>query len=439
MIIQQFYDKGLAQASYAIISEGQLALIDPVRDVQPYYDFAKQNNAKLLAIIETHLHADFISSHLELAQATGAKIYVSAIAEAQYPHEPFDDDTSIHLGKVTLTAINTPGHSPDSISILLRDEHKRPYAIFTGDTLFAGDVGRPDLRESEVDTKEGLARVLYYSLHKRILGLADDVLVYPAHGPGSLCGKNLGPELFTTIGKEKNANRLLLLQDENDFVEQLLQDQPYVPKYFRYNVQLNRKGALCPVSTIKNIPHLPKGHVFSSADLVVDIRPKEVFKAAHTGGAINIPLIKNFETWLGSIIAADEKFYFMGSSEAQLQEAAYRAASIGYEVNIKGMAEASVKGVKTIPLNLADFKNNRYNYTIVDIRNPSETTIKIFPEAILIPLPELRERLEEIPSAKPIVVHCAGGTRSAIGVSILEKYLTTKVFDLGEDITSFVF
>jgi len=279
--------------------------------------------------------------------------------------------------------------------------------------------------------------VLYYSLHRRILQLPDDVLVYPAHGPGSLCGKNLGPELFTTIGKEKSANPLLQLSCKKDFVDQLLKDQPYVPKYFSYDVQQNRKGALCPVASINNLSHLPANYAFSPDDLIIDVRPKELFKAGHHKGAFNIPLIKTFETWLGSIIDPNEKFYIVGSAT---EAACYRAASIGYEVNVKGISETAEGDAKSATLDLEDFTNHRGNYTIVDVRNDSEVAaVKIFPEAIHIPLPNLRERVGDIVTTKPIVVHCAGGTRSAIAASLLEKYLPTKIFDLGEVINRFVY
>ena len=435
MIVHQFYDKGLAHASYAILSEGKMAVIDPARDAKPYYDFAKGHNAQIVAVIETHLHADFISSHVEIAKQTGAKIYVSNIAEVEYTHQTFDDGNTIILGKITLLAINTPGHSPDSISILLKDEHNQPYAIFTGDTLFAGDVGRPDLRESTIDTKERLAHVLYYSLHSRILQLPNDTLVYPAHGPGSLCGKNLGPDLFTTIGKEKNTSSLLQLSDENNFVEKLLQDQPFVPKYFSYDVLLNRKGA---ESAAVTIPQLQAAYVVEANDLVIDVRPKEQFKAGHVKGVINIPVDKNFETWLGTIVAPDEKFYIMGSTIVEAEEAVYKASKIGYETSVQGIAEVKSSDEKSISIDLEDFKNHKDKYTIIDIRNSYEIPAKIFREAILIPLPELRDRVEEIPVTKPVVVHCAGGTRSAIGASILQKYITAPVFDLGEAIKNFV-
>src|SRR6185503_9542174 len=222
MKIHQFYDKGLAHASYAILRNGKIVVVDPGRDPQPYYDFATLNEATIVGVIETHPHADFVSSHLEIHQTTGAVIYVSRLTGAEYPHETFDDGDMIQLDDVKLKAINTPGHSPDSICILVEDQHGNERALFTGDTLFVGDVGRPDLRENAGNItakKEELARQMYHSTRDKLMRLPDDVVVYPAHGPGSLCGKNMSPDLQSTIGRELRENYALQLMDELMFVK----------------------------------------------------------------------------------------------------------------------------------------------------------------------------------------------------------------------------
>src|ERR1700743_281739 len=246
MIIQQFYDKGLAHGSYAIIRTGKMVVIDPARDPQPYYDFAAMHDADIASVIETHPHADFVSSHLEIHQTTGATIYCSKLTGAAYPHHSFDDSESIELNGIRLKAINTPGHSPDSICILLEDEAGNDIAIFTGDTLFVGDVGRPDLRENVgniMAKKEELARQLYYSTREKIMRLPKKVFFYPAHGAGSLCGKNMSPDLQSTIGRELIENYALQAMIEPEFIQLLTADQPFAPVYFGYDVELNKKGA----------------------------------------------------------------------------------------------------------------------------------------------------------------------------------------------------
>ena len=235
MIIHQFYDKGLAHASYALIRLGKMIVIDPARDPQPYYDFAALNNADIVGVIETHPHADFVSSHLEIHQTTGATIYASKLLGAEYPHESFDDGDVIPLADIKLKALNTPGHSPDSICILVQDENGNDKAIFTGDTLFVGDVGRPDLRENVGNitaAKEKLARQMYHSTREKLMGLPHHVAVYPAHGPGSLCGKNLSPDLKSTIGRELRENYALQLMDELKFVQYPCSRSAFYTKIF---------------------------------------------------------------------------------------------------------------------------------------------------------------------------------------------------------------
>lgn len=245
MQVKQFEDKNLSHYSYAILSDQEIVLIDPARDPQPYYDFAEQNHAKILAVIETHPHADFVSGHLEISNFTGAAIYVSKLLGAEYPHQTFDDGDAILIGQITLKAINTPGHSPDSISILAFDNNGKEVAVFTGDTLFIGDCGRPDLREKGAitATRTELAKQMYHSLHKKLRTLPDDVEVYPAHGAGSLCGKGLSEMNHSTIGAEKMSNWCFGIMDEAAFVEKLLEGQPFIPKYFPFSVGINKKGS----------------------------------------------------------------------------------------------------------------------------------------------------------------------------------------------------
>src|SRR6201996_2624640 len=291
MIIHQFYDKGLAHASYAVIRLGKMIVVDPARDPQPYYDFAELNNADIVGVIETHPHADFVSSHLEIHQTTGATIYVSKLLGAEYPHETFDDGDTIQLADIKLKALNTPGHSPDSICILLQDENGVDKAVFTGDTLFAGDVGRPDLRENAGNitaAKEELARQMYHSTREKLMRLPHHTVVYPAHGPGSLCGKSISPDLESTIGKELRENYALQSMDELTFVDMLTSDQPFMPKYFGYDVELNKKGALPIDISVASVPRLDRNTKLEKGVPVVDTRPQSEFSKSHLPCAVNI-------------------------------------------------------------------------------------------------------------------------------------------------------
>jgi len=449
MEIKQFEDKNLAHYSYAIISKGEVALIDPARNPQPYFDFAKQNNAKITSVIETHPHADFVSSHLEIHNTTEATIYASKLLGAEYGHQTFDDGDAIVLGNITLKALNTPGHSPDSISVVVIDENGKQQAVFTGDTLFIGDCGRPDLREQAgaiTAAREELAKQMYHSLRNKLMTLTDDVLVYPAHGAGSLCGKGLSEQNSSTIGVEKISNWSLQTMSEENFVKELLADQPFIPKYFPFDVAVNKKGADAYASSISKVKQREPvtcqvcANSLNPDVLIIDTRPQVQFKKSHLKNAINLMNDTKFETWLGSIVNPNEQFYLIAENETVLNQLIERTAKIGYENQI---ALAFVMDFGNTEMNLFDsdkLKDNEDAYTIIDIRNHSEVKAsKIFANAIHIPLHELRERTNEIPVHKPIVVHCAGGYRSAAGSSIIKSKLngTSHVYDLSEAVKQF--
>ena len=444
MKIEQFEDKGLAHFSYAILSEcaREIVLIDPARNPRQYYDYAKANDANVVAVIETHPHADFVSSHLEIAQATGAVIRVSKLLGADYVHEAFDEGDAFTVGKLVFRALNTPGHSPDSLSIVLaREGHD--VAVFTGDTLFIGDVGRPDLREKAGNLtakREELAKQLYHSLREKLLPLADAVLVYPAHGAGSLCGKALSGANSSSIGAEKTGNPMLRPMSEEDFVKKLLADQPFIPKYFGYDVALNKAGAPAYAPGVRQVPRLAVGAALAAGVLVIDTRPESEFKKGHVEGAINIQQGVKFETWLGSIVGPEESFYLIAADAATREDLIQKTAKIGYEPLIKGALISTPATEATMPvLDVDQFRQHPEQYTIVDIRNPVERRDEpIFAGSLSIPLPELRERAGEIPAGKPVVVHCAGGYRSAAGSSIVASALPgTEVLDLSEAVKSF--
>ncbi len=420
-----------------------MIVIDPARDPQPYYDFAAQHDADIVGVIETHPHADFVSSHLEIHQTTAAIIYVSKLTGAEYPHESFDDGDVIQLNDIKLKSINTPGHSPDSICILVEDENGKDTALFTGDTLFVGDVGRPDLRENVGNItakKEELARQMYHSTRNKLMKLPHSVVVYPAHGPGSLCGKSMSPDLTSTIGREIRENYALQLMDELAFVKTLTADQPFVPKYFGSDVEINKKGAAGFIDSISKVLKPGKGYQIQPNILIIDTRPKLDFRYAHLSGAINLQDGEKFETWLGSIINPGEEFYLIAKTDADLDRMIKKTAKIGYEQYIKAaFTLPDNASAKLADIDLDDFIAHPDSFTIVDVRNHTETANGlIFASSITIPLPELRERVSEIPTDKPIVVHCAAGYRSAAAVSILAATITkVPVYDLGEVVTEF--
>lgn len=444
MEIKQFEDKNLSHFSYAIWSEcaNEVVLIDPARNTRPYLDFTEEKGAKIIAVVETHPHADFVSSHLELHQTTGATIYASKLVDAAYPHQTFDEGDSIRFGKIKLWPLNTPGHSPDSISIVLEHDGKQK-AVFTGDTLFIGDCGRPDLREGAGNIKakrEDLAKQMYHSLRDKLMKLDDEVVVYPAHGAGTLCGKNLSKESQSTIGQEKQTNWSLQEATEEEFVANLLADQPFVPAYFPFDVELNKKGAPGLAESLAAVKKTASPSSFDPAVWVVDVRKEADFKAGHLPHAVNIQEDGKFETWLGSIIQPEEKFYLVAANEEQLNRVLPRVAAIGYEGAIIEAGVAPQGGEKEAKLDVKEFKQHTGDYTIVDVRNGSEVENgKIFDNSIAIPLAELRHRAAEIPTDKPIVVHCAGGYRSAAGSSLLKAELKApaKVFDLSDAVKDF--
>ncbi|WP_405384224.1 rhodanese-like domain-containing protein [Maribacter sp. LLG6340-A2] len=445
MIIKQFLDKPLAHYSYAILCNKSIALVDPSRDPRPYYEFAEAHNATIVAIFETHPHADFVSGHLQLHKETNATIYCSKLVGADYPHESFDEENTLLIDDVRFTAINTPGHSPDSISVLAETDKDTP-VLFTGDTLFVGDVGRPDLREKAGNKKakrKELAQAMFSTINNKFNHLTDETIIYPAHGAGSLCGKNMSSDSSSTLGKERTQNWAFKKLTEEEFIDQLLAEQPFIPSYFGYDVDLNKQGAKNIEKEIYNIPFHMNVCRCENQHLVIDTRDEEEFKKGHLSNSINI-MARNeddkLETWLGAIVQPNEKFNLIIDKATNRQEILNRIAKIGYESQIQTIMTLGSFNMKTSsPLEFDHFKNNTDDYTILDIRNKSEVKQnKIFDKALNIPLNDLRDNLDQIPVDKPIVVHCAGGYRSAVGFSILSKNIQeTKIFDLSEKINEF--
>ncbi len=439
--IEQFTDEGLSQFTYAILFDKKIVLIDPSRDPQPFYDYAGQNNATIIAVIETHPHADFISSHAEIYRKLQSRIYVSEKLHAKYPHHAVKDGDIIALNNhLVLKVLDTPGHSPDSISIVLRQDDIDK-AVFTGDALLFGDVGRPDLREygkNENEQRASLAKAMYNTVQKKYTPLDDQVIVYPAHGAGSLCGNAIRNVKSSTVGEEKQNNHAFHHASESDFVAAILKDLPFIPKYFPYDVELNRAGAADVKPGIEKIKLLTENYRPAEKALVVDIRPKSDLQEAYYPGAIYVPEGKKFETWLGTVIAPGEKFYLAVQDAAAFHTAVKKLAKIGYESNIAGGFVYTAKHQYPNFLNGKPFSlSDKDDYTIVDVRNKKEyDEDPIIASSVNIPLPELGKRLAEIPKDKPIVVHCASGYRSSIATSIIRKeYPQLSILDLGEEVT----
>lgn len=444
MKIKQFKDAPLAHFSYAIVSEGKMALVDPSRNPMEYYKYAEENEAKIVAVFETHPHADFVSGHLQIREETGATIYISEKVGVSYPHTAFDEGDEVMIGSVSIKPLHTPGHSPDSLTFVARENDK--YALFTGDTLFIGNVGRPDLREKAGNTtakRVELARAMYQTMQTKFNDLPDEAIIYPAHGAGSLCGKNMSDASSSTLGDERKGNWAFKEQSEDTFVEEILKDQPFIPSYFGYNVDLNRKGAPNVQQSKYSVPVNIAVEQVEEGGTIVDVRNGNAYKEGHLPGSINIMCRTEgdkFETWLGAIIKPEEPFYLVVESIGDMDEILERTAKIGYEGQLKGVLTLSKKVKKKSDfLDLPDFRKNQEKYTIVDIRNAGELEQgKTFESAIAIPLNELRERANEIPQDKPVLVHCAGGYRSAAGASILENKISgQKIYDLGNAIREF--
>jgi glyoxylase-like metal-dependent hydrolase (beta-lactamase superfamily II)/rhodanese-related sulfurtransferase len=446
MLIKQFKDDALAHYSYAIISEGKMALVDPARDPFPYYSFAEKHNAEIVAVFETHPHADFISSHYQIHLETGAIIYTSKKVGADYPHQGFDDGDHFKMNNVEFSAINTPGHSPDSICVLATDLNNEDQALFTGDTLFIGNVGRPDLREDVGNmkaTRESLAKSMYHTVKNKFNDLSDDVLIYPAHGAGSLCGKNMSSDSSSTLGNERVGNWAFKDQTEEEFVKELLSDQPFIPSYFGHDVDTNKKG---PKKFMKSIWSVPFHLSVSSLEddyLVIDTRDESDFKAGHLANSVNIMARSEkdkFETWLGAIVKPKEAFFLVINESDKYQEIMHRVAKIGYENQVLAVVTlADDTEIIDEKIDLENFKANTQKFTVVDVRNSSEVANGLkFENAIHHPLNNLRETVSEIPEDKPIVVHCAGGYRSTAGFSIIKNAKPeAKVFDLSFAVSEF--
>jgi len=412
MHFQQFYLACLAHASYLIADGGEAAVIDPQRDIDQYIESAQRLGATIKYVIETHLHADFVSGHRELAARSGAEIVFGARANAAFPHRAVRDGEVLRVGSLELRAIETPGHTPESISWLVIEDG-RPSKLMTGDTLFIGDVGRPDLAGSRGHTSEEMASMLYDSLRTKILTLPDDVEVWPAHGAGSACGKNISSDTSSTIGKQRRTNWALQPMAREEFIETLTSGLAAPPRYFPRDAELNRQGpgALSERSAERLTPEsLP------SDALILDVRDAEAFGIGHIAGAVNIGLDGNFASWCGTLLPFDAPIVIVAEDEASASQAVMRLARVGIE-NIAGFI-TSLDGFSTTTLPQLTV-HELDGTAVLDVRRCAEFWEGHVTGAQNIPLDELPDRLGEVDRNHPLAVICAGGYRSSIACSLL--------------------
>jgi len=432
--IEHFYLGCLAHASYLVSSEGIAAIIDPQRDVDIYLEAAKQRNLKIAHIIETHLHADFVSGHHELAERTGARIYLGAESGATFAHTAVKDGDSIHFGQCRFDFLETPGHTQESICIAMTDlsDASRPQAIFTGDTLFVGDVGRPDL--SRDHTPQELAAMLYHSLHHKLLKFPDDTEIFPAHGAGSLCGRQMGSERSSTIGKERRTNYALQARSCEEFVHLLTDSMPPKPEYFLRDVELNRQGA---TSLDEIPPPLPVRapevlRMQAEGAIVLDTRPPMQFAVAHVPDSIHIGLSGQYASWAARILGLDKKIILVGEDADHLRESQLRLARVGIE-NVHAYLEDGIAGwiasgyeLDYIPqISVQEFaellNQEKDHIAVLDVREGGEVDAGAMDNSIRIPLGQLQGSTSELDKNKLIVVHCRSGYRSSIATSILRR------------------
>ena len=432
--IERFYLGCLAHASYMIASEGVAAVIDPQRDVDLYLEAAAGKHWKIGYIIETHLHADFVSGHRELAERTGATIYLGASSGAEFPHIAVEDGDEIRFGQCRLKFLRTPGHTLESICIVMNDggQPDRPAALFTGDTLFVGDVGRPDL--SPAHTPQQLAAMLYRSLHEKLLTLPDDTEIFPAHGAGSLCGRQMSSESSSTIGKQRHSNYALLARSSEEFVHLLTDSLPARPEYFARDADLNRRGA-APLSELPSLPALSAPEVLrlqKEGAVVVDTRPAMEFAVAHVPGSIHIALTGQYASWAARILGLDTPLIIAGDDPEHVRESQLRLARVGIE-KVAGYLADGVAGwiengleLDYIPqITVQDFvelrKREPGRAAVLDVREPGELAGGAIEDSMCIPLGSLESRIAEVDREKLVVVHCKGGYRSSIATSILRR------------------
>ena len=437
MFIEQLYTGCLSEAAYYIESEGEAAIIDPLRDIDEYLHLSNERKTKIKYIFETHFHADFVSGHIDLAKATGATIVYGPNTETNFDVHVATDGESFKLGNISIVVLHTPGHTLESSCYLLKDETNKDHCVFTGDTLFVGDVGRPDLAQKGEDlTMEDLAAMMYESLQSKIIPLADDVLVYPAHGPGSSCGKNLGPYTFSTIGEEKETNYALKAQNKQDFIRDVTEGLAAPPLYFPINARINKEGyesldkvldqGLKPLS----IQEVKKA--IADEVLILDTRSKDVFIEGFIPGSVFIGLEGRFAEWAGSLLPFDKPMIIV-SEIGKEKEAIVRLSRVGFS-NVIGYVDGGFEAwkksgeeidliINVEPDELAMDIPFDEKLVVLDVRKPTEFAEGHVKNAVSIPLEEMTNpaHLADFEEDQNIYVHCQGGYRSVIASSLLKR------------------
>lgn len=438
MYIQQIYTGCLSEASYYIESNGEAAIIDPIRDIEVYLNLASERNTSIKYIFETHFHADFVSGHLDLAATTNAPIIYGPETKAKFPIYLAKDQEQFKLGALTIEILHTPGHTLESTCYLLKDENGKDYAVFTGDTLFVGDVGRPDLAQNENGiSMEDLAGMMYESLQKKILPLADDVIVYPAHGPGSACGKNLGPSKFSTIGEEKQSNYALLSPSKENFITQVTAGLGKPPVYFPINAKINKEG-------YENLDKLlSKGLIALSVSdfmekmkadntILIDTRSANIFPEGFIPGSISIGLEGRFAEWAGVLIPYDKSILLV-TEPGKEKESMVRLARVGFKNfsgYLSGGLEAWIAAGKPLDI-IIDIQADELamdipfdeNLLVMDVRKETEFANQHVKGAVNVPLNSLTDpaSMSPIEDSDNLYVHCQGGYRSVIACSLLKR------------------
>lgn len=437
MFVKQLYTGCISEAAYYIESNGEAAIVDPLRDIDAYLQLATERNATIKYIFETHFHADFVSGHIDLAKATGATIVYGPGTTTHFPVQVATDGETFSLGDLSITALHTPGHTLESTCYLLKDENGKDYCIFTGDTLFVGDVGRPDLAQKGAEiTMQDLAGMMYDSLQNQIMPLADDVIVYPAHGPGSSCGKNLGPNTFSTVGEEKSSNYALQAGTKEDFIKAVTEGLAEPPSYFPINARINKEGyesldavmekGLQPLS-VSAVKEALKNDV-----ILLDTRHATLFTQGYIPGSVFIGLEGRFAEWAGSLLPFDKELIIL-TDDGKEKETITRLARVGFQKvvgYVAGGFEAWRAAGEEIDL-LIDVEADELamdlpfdpNIVVVDVRKPVEYADGHVKDAVNIPLSEMTDpaSMANLEEEQNIYVHCAGGYRSVIAASLLKR------------------
>lgn len=437
MKIEQIYTGCLAQGAYYIESEGEVAIVDPLREVQPYLDRAQKDGAKIRYIFETHFHADFVSGHITLAEKTGATIVYGPKANPAFEAHIAKDGEEFQLGKITIKALHTPGHTMESTTYLLKDEDGNDHCIFTGDTLFLGDVGRPDLAQKSAHiTKEELAGILFDSLREKIMPLADEVIVYPAHGAGSACGKNMMKETVDTLGNQKEMNYALRADlSREGFIKEVTEGLLPPPAYFPLNVQMNREGYSSIDQVIKTGMQALSPKEFEVAAnetgaVILDVRHQHDFVKGFIPNSIFIGLDGSFAPWVGALISDVKQPILLIAPQGREQEAIIRLARVGFD-NVLGYLKGSFENWKnegrdidtltSVPASELEKQVSGNKVKVVDVRKPNEYENGHIAGAENIPLDFINEHMAGFPKDDTFYIHCAGGYRSVIASSILKS------------------